>query len=326
MRIVMMGTGGFAVPVFRWLLDSSHELPALITRPPKPVRGNRQPPRNPMREVAEAAGLSILMPESINDPQAQLQLKALNAELLIVCDYGQILSSSTLGLAPLGGINLHASLLPQYRGAAPINWAIYDGQQETGVTVIHMTAKLDAGPALVQHRTEIAPSENAIELEERLADLGVEAVAESLQVLESWDRNSLLGELQDPRAATRAPRLKKLDGRVDWSRTAQQIGDQVRAFTPWPGTYTHWLRGAGKAQRLLLGEVAVVSSTGPEVSLPQDGPPGHVVSTDGHLCVATGDGVLSLLAIQPAGKRSMDVQTLLRGYPIRVGEIMGDPD
>ena len=172
MRLVMMGTGPFAVPTFRALLASPHEMLGLVTRPDKPAHRREKSPANPMREVALQHRLKVFEPESINSPEAQAWLGELAADLFVVCDYGQILSRDILSLARLGGINLHASLLPKYRGAAPINWAIYHGETETGVTVIHMTPQLDAGPCLVQHRTPIGPDETAPDLETRLAELG----------------------------------------------------------------------------------------------------------------------------------------------------------
>ena len=183
MRLVMMGTGPFAVPTFRALLASPHEMLGLITRPDRPAHRREKTPANPMREVPRQNGLAVFEPQSINSPEAQAQLRQWAADLFVVCDYGQILSRETLSLARLGGINLHASLLPKYRGAAPINWAIYHGETETGVTVIHMTPQLDAGPCLVQHRTPIGPTETAPELEARLAELGTGAVLEAIGIL-----------------------------------------------------------------------------------------------------------------------------------------------
>ena len=166
MRLVMMGTGPFAVPTLESLLDSSHEVVALVTRPSvaAQTRGKTKAPPNPMRELAESRGLPVLDPVNVNEDSFRPALIALRPELLVVCDYGQILSPAALSVAPLGGINLHGSLLPKYRGAAPVQWAIWRGEQETGVTVIHMTPRLDAGPNLAQLTTAIGPAETAAEL------------------------------------------------------------------------------------------------------------------------------------------------------------------
>lgn len=323
MRIVMMGTGPFAAPTFLRLLDSDHEIPQLVTRPPHAPRGRRPPPVSPMVKIAQAHGVPIAMPEDINTAAAQADLAAQRPDLLVVCDYGQILSRGSLAIAPLGGINLHGSLLPKYRGAAPINWALYHGEQETGVTVIHMTPQLDGGPAISVRRLAIGPEETAGEIEPRMAELGVEAVMESIERLERWRQSpaETLGELQDQSLATNAPRLQKKDGLVDWSRTARQIHQQVRAFQPWPGTYTHWQRESGEPIRMILERVSVVDGT--EADAGDGGPalPGTVVSTEaGRLLVATGRGLLSVDQLQPAGKRAMSSTDFLRGAPLRPGD------
>jgi methionyl-tRNA formyltransferase len=313
MRIVMMGTGGFAVPTFRSLLESPHELLALVTRPPHGGRGRQPLASNPMRQLAEQQGLHIRAPESVNDPAVRAELAALLADLLVVCDYGQILSPETLAVARWGGINLHASLLPKYRGAAPINWALYHGERETGVSVIHMTPRLDAGPLLAVRRTAVGAEETAIELEQRLAELGVAAVHEAIGLLASWGGSSRLGTPQDPGLASRAPRLKKSDALADWSRTAPQLFDQVRALKPWPGTYTHWSRDGRVPLRLILHEVAVSPQASPE-------PPGTITAVGTRLQVNCGQGQLALLQLQPSGKRVLDAEQFLRGYPLRVGD------
>ena len=321
MRIVMMGTGPFALPTFHWLLQSDHTVPALVTRPPKPTRSRSKPVSNPIQEAAERAGVDVHMPKTINSPEAMEIVAALAPDLLVVCDYGQILSSEALGLARLGGINLHASMLPAYRGAAPINWAIYEGCQETGVSVIHMTPKLDGGPVLVANSTPIGREENAGQLEPRLAELGVHAVVESLRMLSQWDGESVIGKAQDPRQATRAPRLSKSDGAMDWSRTAIQIGQQVRAFQPWPGSYTFWRPHQSQPVRWALERTIVESS---ETSTE---PPGSVLlARQDDLIVATGDGCLRLVELRPAGKRVMTAAEYLRGATVKPGDMLSIHD
>jgi methionyl-tRNA formyltransferase len=272
-----------------------------------------------MFEIAEAHGLPIFEPDSVNSSDAQQALHALAPDLLVVCDYGQILSRETLSLARLGGINLHASLLPKYRGAAPINWAIYHGETETGVTVIHMTPRLDAGPCLVQRCTSIGPNEDAAKLESRLGELGVGTVDAAIAMLADWDGRIALGEVQNPALATKAPRLTKSDGEVNWFRTAKQIRDQIRALKPWPGTYTHWLRLEHPPVRMILDAAS-------PVPLREPVPPGTVAYCDGqHLHVATGEDALSLERVQPAGKRIMEVAEFLRGHPIQAGQLFANP-
>ncbi len=317
MKIVVMGTGGFAVPSFKALVDSRHVVPALFTRPARLATGRRQPPVNPMREFAEAAGIPVLAPESIDSPEAHHELKQLEPDVLVVCDYGQILAAATLQLARYGGINLHASLLPKYRGAAPINWAIYHGESETGVTVIHMTRQLDGGPCLIQSKVAIGAEETAVELEERLAELGAEAVAQGLELLASGHGESI-GLPQDTAFVTQAPRLKKTDGQVHWSRTAQQINNQVRAFKPWPRSYTDLFRPDCKPIRLILDEVSVADDS------PQNLKPGTIIDLHkNRLLIATGLGSLSLERIQPTGKRVLAIDEFLRGYSLNSDVFFG---
>ena len=315
----MMGTGPFAVPTFQSLLASAdHEVPALITRPPR-GSGKKAPPPNPMQLVAEAAGLRVEMPDSIKSDEANALLDELAADLFVVCDYGQILSNENLAKARLGGINLHASLLPAYRGAAPINWAIFDGCKESGITVIHMTPKLDGGPMLVQTVIPIEPAETTEQLEPRMADIGVAAVNQSIEMLSTWDGEAKIGTIQDKSAATKAPRLKKSDGNIDWTRTADQIVDQFRAFQPWPGTFTHWLPSEEKTKplRVVLAGITAVACD------PQT--PGTAVATESGLHIATGDGAVSVEQIQPAGKKLMPIDAFLRGYRVQPGDAFGNP-
>jgi methionyl-tRNA formyltransferase len=316
MRLIMMGTGGFAVPTLRALYESPHQVMALVTRPLRIAHGKTQAEVNPMREVAILAGTPVLEPESVNTDAVCQELETYEPDLLVVCDYGQILSPATLQVARLGGINLHASLLPKYRGAAPINWAIYRGETETGVTVIHMTPRIDAGPAIAQARVAIGADETAIELEPRLAALGAPLILKCIDLLEVDEARPIP---QDPAQATRAPRLRKTDGLVDWSRSSEALRNQVRALVPWPTTYSFWVRPAGEPLRLILTEVAVGHEPRPENVVP-----GEVVEAAGdRLTVATGDGLLAIQRIQPAGKRVLSAAEFLRGYPVRPGQKFG---
>jgi methionyl-tRNA formyltransferase len=322
MKLVVMGTGPFAVPMFQSLLDSPHEVAALITRPTPPARGREKTSLNPMRDLAAGRGVAIHAPESINSEAGRELLRSLKPDLLVVCDYGQILAADVLALAPLGGINLHASLLPRYRGAAPIHWAILSGETETGVSVIHMTPRLDGGPILAVRRTEIGHDETQPDLEARLADLGIGAVQEAIGVLQRWDRAGSIGTPQDATLATNAPRLKKDQGAIDWSKSAEHIRNQVRALKPWPSSYTFWHRAGQEPLRLMVDRVAVAEGERGHGTENRE-QPGQVVLSDGKwLHVATGDGVLSILTLQPAGKRHMTAEEFLRGYPLRAGEVL----
>ncbi len=320
LRLVVMGTGPFAVPMFRALLASSHEIIALATRPDRPVHGKQSAPQNLMRDLAREHGLEVFEPPDINSGYAVDRLRRWTPELLVVCDYGQILSPQALETARLGGVNLHGSLLPRYRGAAPIQWAIYHGETESGVTVIQMTQGLDAGPALVQKRLAIDPDETAAQLEPRLSELGVGAVVEAIELLQTGQSG---GIPQDSAQATKAPRLKKTDGAIDWNRTASEIRNQFRAFEPWPKTYTFWRSGDGAPMRLILEQVTVEAA--PEVAERSAQPPGTVLIADGpSLVIACGVDALSIQRLQPAGKRSMAVEEFLRGQRVKAGDHFAD--
>jgi methionyl-tRNA formyltransferase len=329
MRLVMMGTGPFAVPTFEALLDSPHVVLGLVTRPA--VAGPRgRAPANPMRAVAERRGVPVWDPASANDDAFVQQLANLHADLLVVCDYGQILKPPALASARLGGINLHGSLLPRYRGAAPVQWAVYEGDAETGVSVIHMTPQLDGGPLLEVRRVAIDEAENAAELESRLSRLGVEAVLRAIDTLAQWDGRSELGQTQNQALATKAPRISKQQGAIDWNRPARRIRDQIRAFQPWPGAYTFWLQARSGPLRLALQRAALRDTATPSAQ-PEENPsashpsvPGTVVAAGGNVLeLATGAGRLAIEQLQVSGKRSMSVAEFLRGYPVAVGDRFG---
>ena len=313
MRLVMMGTGPFGVPTFRGLYATHHVIVALVTGPLK--RRARRPPASPIRLIAEGHGTPIFDPEDVNCEECRARLSEYGADLLVVCDYGQILSAQTLATTRLGGVNLHGSLLPKYRGAAPINWAIYHGERETGVSVIHMTPRVDAGPVIGQGRTPIGPHETAAQLEARLSEMGAEHMLRAIDALEAGTAQELS---QDPAPASKAPRIKKTDGLVDWTRPAEAIRNHVRAMEPWPKTYTFWHRPKGPPMRLILGPVSVSDASDPTA------PPGTVLEAPGdRIVVAAGEGAVVLETLQPAGKRLLEVREFLRGYRIQPGERFG---
>ena len=321
LRIVVMGTGPFAVPMLAALLRSGHEIVAVVTRPDHAPPGRRPAP-NPVRDAATAAGLAVLDPERVNDPAARESLAALGADLFVVCDYGQILSAELLAVPPLGAINLHGSLLPRHRGAAPVQWAIRSGDAETGVSVIRMTPALDAGSVIVARPTAIGPRETAPELEARLALLGADAVTEAIErIAATTGAGQSVGELgvpQDPALATRAPRLTKAEGIVDWSLPAVQIERMRRALEPWPRTTTTFTKDDGRTQRLVLEDVTIAPAANGGAD------PGTVLATDGRITVACGEGtVLEIHRLVPEGSRSMSAADYLRGSPLRPGLRLG---
>ena len=322
MRLIMMGTGPFAVPTFQGLYESLHQVVALVSAPLRTHRGKDVTPVSTIRDIAHQHGTPILDPEHVNMPTWQERLRRYEADVLIVCDYGQILAPETLAAARLGGINLHASLLPKYRGAAPINWAIFHGERETGVTVIHMTPTIDAGPCIAQARVDIGPEETAGQLEGRLAEMGAWLIRRAIDSLEAGRLEALP---QDPALASKAPRLKKSDGLIDWCRPAVAIRDHIRAMEPWPKTYTFWHRSEGPPVRLIFGPVAVL---GPEdlrhATAGTAVLPGTVVeAAGGRLRIAAGQGAVLPQSVQPAGKRLLGIEEFLRGYHVRPGDRFG---
>ena len=313
MRLVMMGTGPFAVPTFRTLIESHHVVVAMVTGALK-SQGPRPAPASPMREEAVRRGTLIFDPVDVNAGPSQERIGQFETDLLVVCDYGQILSTATLAKARLGGINLHASLLPKYRGAAPINWALMHGQRETGVSVIHMTPRIDAGPVIAQGSTPIDANETAVELEARLAEIGAWLVRRAIDAMESGTMEALP---QNPALASKAPRLKKTDGAIDWNKPALAIKNQIRGLEPWPKTYTYWHRPGGPPLRLIPGPASVVPGD-------DTAPPGCVLEAcHDRLLIATPHEAVELASLQPAGKRMLSIAEFLHGYRVAPGERFG---
>lgn len=324
LRIVVMGTGPFAVPMFRALASSPHTLVAVVTRPLHAPAGRRPPP-SPMRDAAVAAGIGLLDPENVNAPAVVASLAALRPDLFVVCDYGQILSRDLLAVPPLGGINLHGSLLPRHRGAAPVQWAIREGDAVSGVSVIHMTPALDAGNVIVARATPVGPRETSAELEPRLAELGAGAVLDAVERMQAamaaGGSVAGIGVPQESARATRAPRLSKQDGVVDWSQPAATIERLRRALEPWPRLTTFIPRGDGQRQRLVLEHVEVLSA----LTATSPAAPGTVLDTSaGQLAVACGGGtVLGITRVVPEGRRAMPAADFLRGSPLLPGVVLG---
>jgi len=316
MRLVMFGSGPFAVPTFRALFDTPHSVVGLVTQPLRIVRGKPAGTPSQLRVEAERRGLPILDPADINAADSRAALAAFGADLFVVADYGQILSPETLAVPPRGSINLHGSLLPKYRGAAPINWAVFHGEPVVGVSVIGVTPKVDAGGVYAQASIDVAPGETALDLETRLAALGAPVVC---QVIDQIERGEAKPLPQDMAAATRARRLRKTDGIIDWSKSATEIENQWRALQPWPGCYTYWLRQEGEPLRMILGRLRAIDSSSAGGAVP-----GEVVPADGaDLCVATGEGLIKIENVQPAGRQMMAAADFLRGHPVRPGERLG---
>jgi methionyl-tRNA formyltransferase len=310
MQLIMMGTGDFAVPTFRRLLDQGYSVRLLVTQPDRPQGRRQELIPAPIKQLALARGIEVSQAESVNSPEAIERLAAIRPDLVVVAAYGQILSDALLQAARLGGVNLHASLLPKYRGAAPVNWAIYHGESVTGVTVIQMTPRIDAGAILLQAETRIGPDETAGELEARLAELGAPLVCQAIDGLAA---GTVQRRKQDPAQATRAPKLKKEHGLIDWTRTPAQICNQVRAMQPWPMAYTFFRRGGGPAERLII-EQALCQPNSSLSGLHAE--PGMIAIVDdpASLVVGAAGGFVRVLRLRPAGKRSMTAEEFMRGH------------
>lgn len=304
LRIVFMGTPEFALPTFQGLLEAGVNLCGVFTQPDRPRGRGKVLAPPPVKELALKFKLPVFQPEKLRDPEAVEQLRILKPDLIVVVAYGQILPKSVLEIPRYGCINVHASLLPRYRGAAPINKAIVDGEQVAGVTTMLMDVGLDTGDMLIKRATEIGDEETAGELHNRLALLGREAMEETLRRLCD---GTLRPEPQDDAESSYAPMMKKEDGRIDWNRSATVIHNLVRGLTPWPGAFTLW-----DGQMLKLGR-----------TLAEEGPaaePGTVLSADADgVCIACGEGVLRVRELQLAGKKKLPASDFLRGASLSAG-------
>lgn len=299
MRLIFVATGDIALPSFRHLLEHGSRPLALVTQPDKPV-GRHQTLTPPAIKVeALAAGIPVYQPEKIGDITAELA--ELQPEVLVVMAYGQILRKNILTLASDAIINLHASLLPKYRGAACIQAAIDAGDAETGITVMHVVKQLDAGDMIVTRSIPIAADETGGTLHDRLADLAPVALAEALEALAAGTAARIP---QDDAASSYISKLEREDGKIDWSAGAAAIERRVRAYDPWPGTYTQAVEGT-QVKRLKVFP--------PVVILPEDRPAGEVSTVDGKLVVGCGSGSLLLEVVQPDGGRRMPAADYLRG-------------
>lgn len=318
MRLVMMGTGSFAEPTFEALLPGPHAVVGLVTQPDRPTgkeRGSTRQARRGMKELALERGIPVLQPESINTPEGVHSLAEFKPDLLVVAAYGQILSRDVLAVAGQGGINVHASLLPKYRGAAPIAWAIYHGETRTGVTIIRMSIHLDAGDILAQEAVDIGADETAGELEARLGPLGAKL---SLDVIQRIAAGPVEGVKQDKALVTKAPKLNKEHGLIDWARPASDVCNHIRAMHPWPTAYSYLHEKAQAPVRLIVHRARSDAGNPALASLP-----GSAASDGAHWWVRTGAGAVEILELQPAGKRRMSAFDFLRGHPLAADARLG---
>ncbi len=310
MRLVFLGTPAFAVPTLERMVQAGHEVPAVITQPDRPRGRGQNTAPSPVKEAAERLGLPVYQPERIRRPEALEYLRGLGADGMVVVGYGQIIPQSVIDLAPVGIINVHASLLPKYRGAAPIQWAIVNGETRTGVTTMRIDAGLDTGDMLLKAQTEIGPEENAIELGQRLAVMGADLLVETMAGLAA---GTIVAEKQDASQATLAPILKKEDGLIDWTLDAEKIRNRMRGLQPWPGTYTTF---RGRTLHVWKAVEQAILPAMPAVM------PAHFVSLK-PLVVKCGEGALELLEVQLEGRKRISAADFANGHRLTENDILG---
>lgn len=300
LRVAFMGSPDFAVPTLKALLDRGHDVVCVYSQPPKPAGRGGKLRKTPVHQAAEAAGIEVRTPISLKTPEALADFQSLNLDASIVAAYGLILPQSILDVPRFGCLNVHASLLPRWRGAAPIHRSVLAGDAKSGVTIMQMVAALDAGPMLLTEEATISPRMTSADLHDRLADLGGPAL---LCALEGVAAGTVTPVAQDEAQVTYAAKLSKEEAPLDWTKPAEELDRQIRAFTPWPG-----------ATLSVAGEVVKVLDAEPE---PGSGQPGEIL--DDHLLVACGTGALRLKKLQRPGKKAMAAEDLLRGWPVPKG-------
>jgi methionyl-tRNA formyltransferase len=306
-RIVFLGTPGFAVPTLDALIASDHELVAVVTQPDRPRGRGHRVTSAPVKARAVEAGIPVLQPERLRDETFLQSFRALEADLAVVAAYGKILPQAMLETPRLGMINVHASLLPRWRGAAPVHRAIMAGDRTTGITIMQVVHALDAGPMLAREAVDIQPDETSAELERRLAALGAGMLA---GVVDRLAAGPVPGDTQDEALVTYAHRVERADGAVDWESPARAIHDRIRGLHPWPHAFA-LLQG----RRLLLIESRV------EQEHATSGAPGEILSAGSEgLVVAARPGAVRLLRVQPEGRGVMTVRDFLNGHPVQPGE------
>jgi len=309
LRIIFMGTAELScASLAKLAADNRFQVLAVVTQPDKPKGRDLKLTPSPVKVLAEQLSLPVLQPLKAREAAFLSELRALQPDLMVVVAYGQILPQSILDLPPRGCLNVHTSLLPRYRGAAPIQWAIADGNAETGVTIMQMDAGLDTGPILSTRRTPILPTDDSQILHDRLAQLGAELLVETIPDFVS---GKILPQPQPLTGSTYAAKIKKEDGKIDWSQSAVQIWNRLRAFTPWPGAFTYF-QTEPKPQLLKIWKVEVVEE--------RVGGAGEILSADkAGIVVGCGQGALRILELQREGGKRLPVEQFLTGFPLTAG-------
>ena len=316
MKVVFMGTPDFAVGALQAIIDAGHEVLLVVTQPDREKGRGKEVQFTPVKECAVKAGIEVFQPVKIKTPEAVAKLKEYDADIFVVAAFGQILSQEILDMPKFGCVNIHASLLPKYRGAAPIQWSILDGEKETGVTIMQMNAGLDTGDILLQRKFDIADDETGESLFDRLAVLGAETIVEALPLIEA---GKLTPIPQDDAASTYAGMLKKDMGLIDWTWDAGKIERYVRGLNSWPSAYTYI---NGKQLKIWGAEVIEATEATNDFS---EANAGSIAALNkDSIDVMTGKGQLRIKVIQLEGKKRMDVGAFLLGYKLNVGDKLGE--
>ena len=304
-----MGTPSFGVPILRAIHMSTQDLIGVVTQPDRPRGRGRKLGISPIKELAMGFGLSVLQPQTTKDEAFILEVKRMSPDLIVVAAYGRILTRDLLEVPPLGCINVHASLLPKYRGAAPIQWSIINGERKTGITIMRMDEGMDTGDILLTQEVEIEDEDTAQSLHDRLAQVGASLI---IKAMDQLDRGTLRAIPQDHNKASYAPPLKKENGLIDWSRSARDVSNRIRGFNPWPGAFTYL---QGFRLKIFRGEI---------IDKEVGGAPGEVVQSEPEgVKVTTGKGVFLIKEVQLEGRKRMPIDEFLMGNEIPPGTQLG---
>lgn len=310
LKIVFMGTPEFAVPSLKMLVEEGYEVVAVITQPDRPKGRGKRLAAPPVKEYAVKKGIPVLQPDKIKTPEFISELRSMGPDLLVTVAYGKILSKEILNIPPMGCINVHASLLPKYRGAAPIHWAIINGEKVTGITTMYTDIGMDTGDILLKNEVDITDNMTVGELHDRLAELGAQTLKATLRKLEE---GTLKRIPQKDDQATYAPMIDKSVGKIEWTKTPQQIHNLVRGTNPWPGAYTFY-----KGERMRIWKTSILNTEG------TDKKPGTILKVGGEgIDVACGEGSLRIEELQLQSGRKMTVREYICGHNVDEGEVLG---
>lgn len=312
MRVLFMGSGEVACPALERLISTpGYDVVGVVSQPDRPKGRNRRVAACPAKSMAEARGVPVMTPERVGAPDAVEEIRALRPDIIVVAAYGQYIKPEILAIPPHEAINIHPSLLPRYRGASPIQWAIANGETETGVTILYVSKEMDAGDILRQERCLIREDDTAETLTPRLAELGADLLLKSLEAIRAGTASRTP---QNPDQVTYVHKLEKDDGRIDWSLPAAVIRNRIRGFTPWPGCFTH---ANGVLLKIRRADVESISNAG-------ETRPGAIIRCDREgPVVATGAGALRLVEVQPEGKNVMSGTAYLCGHALSPGATLG---